>query len=206
MTLVAPDRPHAPPSVSEAGHTPHRFSLADYLHMSEAGLFDGKRVEFIDGEVLDVTAQKDPHTYGVTRATRWCFATFPETNYWVRIQSTLLTAGSAPDPDLAVMGYPEAGTGEYASAERAVLVIEVADTTLLSDTTTKMSLYASAGVKDYWVLSIPDRVLIVHRQPIRAAASKHGWAYAEVRRFAAGEQVAPVAIPTAKVDPAQLLP
>ena len=206
MTLVAPDRPHASPSTTDDGHKPHRFSLADYLRMSEAGLFDGGRVEFIDGEVLDVTAQKDPHTFGVTRATRWCFTTFPETDYWVRIQSTLLTAGSAPDPDLAVMGSPEAGTGEYAAADRAVLVIEVSDSTLLSDTTTKMSLYASAGVKDYWVLSIPDRVLIVHRQPVPSAASKHGFAYAEVRRFAAGASVSPLAVPTASVDPAQLLP
>ena len=206
MTLVVPGRSHAPPSTSDDGLRPHRFSLADYLRMSEVGLFDGKRVEFIDGEVLHVTAREDPHTYGVTRATRWCFATFPETGYWVRIHSTLLTAGSAPDPDLAVMGYPEAGTGEYASADRAVLVIEVADSTLLADTTSKMSLYASAGVRDYWVLSIPDRVLIVHRQPVRSAASRHGWAYAEVRRFAGGEPVSPLAMPAASVEPARLLP
>jgi Uma2 family endonuclease len=191
--------------LEEAG--PHRFTVEEYLRLSELGFFDGRRVEFIDGEILDVASQKDPHTLGVTHTTYWCVGAFPRDRFWVRIQSTLLTAGSAPDPDFVVLDGPPAATADgYPSADRAVLVMEVADSTLLYDTTTKMSLYASAGVKDYWVLSIPDRVLIVHRQPIRAAATRHGFAYAEVRRFAAGEPVSPLAMPTAVVDPAQILP
>ncbi|MDB5296202.1 MAG: hypothetical protein JWO31_2185 [Phycisphaerales bacterium] len=131
----------------------------------------------------------------------------PVDRFWVRIQSTLLTAGSAPEPDLAILDGPPVETaGGYPSADRALLVIEVADGTLLADTSIKASLYAAAGVQDYWVLSIPDDLLIVHRRPIRSAGTRHGFAYAEIRRVARGETVTPLAMPAATVDPATLLP
>lgn len=184
----------------------HRFTIEEYLRMSELGFFEGRRVEFIDGEILDMAAQKDPHTYCVTQATYWCHDTFDRARHWVRVQTTLLTGESSPEPDLAVMDYPAEASDGYASSKRALLVIEVADTTLLADTTWKMSLYARAGIRDYWVLSIPDRLVIAHRQPIRAAATRHGFAYAEVRRFAPGELLSPLALPSLTVDPAILLP
>src|SRR3712207_1607962 len=108
--------PH--PAVKPAGLVeksgPHRFTLDEYLRLSEAGLLDGRRTEFIDGEILDMASQKDPHTYGVTQATIWAVGAFPQARRWVRIQSTLLAAGSAPEPDLAVMNYPASGAGDYA--------------------------------------------------------------------------------------------
>jgi Uma2 family endonuclease len=47
----------------------------------------------------------------------------------------------------------------------AVLVVEVADTTLQFDRTTKAALYARAGIPEYWIVNLADRVLEVHRQP-----------------------------------------
>jgi Uma2 family endonuclease len=185
---------------------PHRFTLEEYLRLSELGFFGGRRTEFIDGEILDMPAQKDSHAYGVTTASRWCGKAFNDARFWVRVQMTLRTGDSSPEPDLAVLDYPATSSASYATSDRAALVIEVSDASLLADTTTKMSLYASAGVRDYWVLSIPDQLLIVHRQPIRSAASRHGWAYAEVRRLVAGEAVSPLAMPGAAVDPGSLLP
>jgi Uma2 family endonuclease len=205
MTLLLPDRVGAmPPLLEEA--QPHRFTLEEYLRMSELGFFEGRRVEFIDGEVLDMASQKDSHAYCVTRTANWGREVFDERSHWVRVQMTLRAAGSSPEPDIAILDVPPTPSDSYASADRAVLLIEVADSTLLADTTSKMSLYASAGVRDYWVLSIPDRLLIMHRQPVRSAATRHGFAYAEVRRFACGELVSPLAAPSSSINPAQLLP
>lgn len=214
MTLLHPNRPGSqPPQPPTVPATippdevrPHRFDLEEYLRLSELGFFEGQRVEFIDGEILDMPAQRDSHVSGVTRARKWCDATFDEKLFWVRVQSTLRVGNSSPDPDVAVVDFPERPGNSYPPADRAVLVIEVSDSTLLADTTTKMSLYAGAGVRDYWVVSIPDRLLIVHRRPIRSAAARHGWAYADVRRYAPGEPVSPLAMPAAAVDPVQLLP
>jgi len=94
-------------------------------------------------------AQKDPHTASVSEVTYWCVASFDRAKFWIRIQSTLVTRQSSPEPDFAIMDYPStASTGGYASSSRAVLVIEVSDSTLLADTTNKMSLYASGGVPE----------------------------------------------------------
>lgn len=206
MSVMAPEHaiPQAGTSAPEFAR-PHRFTLDEYYRLSELGFFGDRRVELLDGEIFDMASQKDSHTFCVTRASRWCNRVFDEARFWVRSQSTLRAGDSAPEPDLAVMDYPAAPSDGYASSDRAVLIIEVADSTLLADTTFKMSLYASVGVRDYWVVSIPDRLLIVHRQPIRAAATKHGYAYAQVRRYSPGEGIAPLAMPDAQVDPTTLL-
>jgi hypothetical protein len=47
------------------GKQRHRFSRDEYLRMSELGLFGGKRVELIDGEILEMAAQKNRHAQGV---------------------------------------------------------------------------------------------------------------------------------------------
>ncbi|MDB5296205.1 MAG: hypothetical protein JWO31_2188 [Phycisphaerales bacterium] len=47
---------------------PHRFTLDEYLRLSEAAFLDGRRTELIDGEILDMASQKDPHTIGVTKS------------------------------------------------------------------------------------------------------------------------------------------
>jgi len=47
----------------------------------------------------------------------------------------------------------------------ALLVIEVAETSLDYDLKTKLSLYASHGVREYWVINAVTRVTTVHRQP-----------------------------------------
>lgn len=173
--------------------------------MSETGVFAGQRVELIDGDILDMPAQRDPHTYAITMGSRWCLEAFPMDRHWVRIQSSLVTGDSSPEPDFAVIDGPPSPAGDYASADRATLVIEVADSTLLLDTTTKMSLYASAGVKDYWVVSIPDRQLIVHREPTPSAAARFKFAYGDVRRYGIGQVISPLAMPHASLDPQLLL-
>ena len=51
-----------------------------------------------------------------------------------------------------------------------MLIVEVADTTLAYDLTTKAELYATAGIADYWVLDVENRQLHVFRDPQPTAA------------------------------------
>jgi Uma2 family endonuclease len=68
------------------------------------------------------------------------------------------------------------------------LVVEIADSTLSFDLKTKADLYARAGIIEYWVLDIPNRRMIVHRDP------KDGH-YASIVAYAADESVSPLAAP-----------
>ncbi len=109
-----------------------------------------------------------------------------------------------PVPDLAVVaGSPR----DYLQKPTtAVLVIEISDSSLDYDTTTKASLYASAGIADYWVLDLKNRRLLVYRDPIADAAAPFQFNYANIIEASAGAMVSPLALPAGKIAVADLLP
>jgi Uma2 family endonuclease len=74
---------------------------------------------------------------------------FPRDAFCVRPQSTLvLGEDEAPEPDIAVVAGPcEEHQAELPSS--ALLVVEVADTSLLFDRGRKADIYARAGVPEW---------------------------------------------------------
>ena len=87
-----------------------------------------------------------------------------------------------------------------------LLVVEVAESSLAEDRLWKGGLYARAGVADYWILNLVDEILEVYRDPVRAAAHRHGWKYGDVRLLKRGAVASPLAAPRARVRVADLLP
>jgi Uma2 family endonuclease len=88
----------------------------------------------------------------------------------------------------------------------AVLVVEVADSSLTYDTGPKAHLYAAAGIADYWVIDVNGGHLVVFRDPVADAAAPRGFRYNSVLTLARGQSVNPLAAPTAVVQVADLLP
>ena len=88
----------------------------------------------------------------------------------------------------------------------AILVVEVADTSLTVDTGDKAELYAAGGIADYWVVDLNNRVLIVRRDPRPDPASQSGSSYATVLRLLPGQTVSPLAATQPTVNVADLLP
>ena len=52
-----------------------------------------------------------------------------------------------------------------ADAEDVLLLIEVAESSLAYDRTTKLRLYAEAGIPEYWVVDCKAETVEVHRDP-----------------------------------------
>jgi Uma2 family endonuclease len=72
---------------------------------------------------------------------------------------------SAPQPDVAgvkVRTYRD----RHPLPDEVLLLIEVADSSVDSDCGEKAALYAAAGIQDYWVVSLPERLIHVFRQTI----------------------------------------
>ena len=84
--------------------------------------------------------------------------------YIVGCQRALTIGNSEPEPDLVVR---ERDTPKPYHPSSAVLVIEVAASSLPVDLAVKAPLYASAGIAEYWVLDLDGRRAIVHREPER---------------------------------------
>ena len=89
---------------------------------------------------------------------------------------------------------------------RRVYGIEVAESSLGSDRDRKGSVYARAGLVDYWVLNLVDQVLEVYREPAADPSAPFGWRYARREVFDASAQVSPLAAPGASIRVADLLP
>jgi Uma2 family endonuclease len=89
---------------------------------------------------------------------------------------------------------------------RPVLIVEIAQSSLLFDKTTKASLYARAGIQELWIVNLPNRLLTVYREPGADSAAPFGWHYQAVQSLAAGEHISPFAAPHARIAVADLLP
>src|SRR5437660_1262715 len=121
-----------------------RFTREQYYRMTDLGFFQGRRVELIEGEIIQMPAQKNPHALSVTLSDYKIRAAF-DGGFFVRVQLPFRVSDlSEPEPDLAVIvGDPRNYTDH---PDKAALLVEVADTTLDFDRKTKGALYAASGV------------------------------------------------------------
>jgi Uma2 family endonuclease len=111
---------------------------------------------------------------------------------------------SEPEPDVAA--YPGRFEDYTDHPTTALLIVEVADTTLSRDTTTKAEVYAEAGIADYWVLDLVGRELLVFRDPEPQPVGLGANAYRTRVTFGPNDTVTPLAAPGSPVKVADLLP
>ena len=140
----------------------------------------------------------DRHADAVAFLTRWSSQQADPSRLLVWVQNPLSIPGSesAPQPDIAWVTLRR-----YADRrplpEEVSLLVEVADTSLEFDTTAKASLYATAGIDDYWVVDLVSRAVIMFREPRSGSY--------ESRSTHRGDQlVRPLARPEAALSPAEL--
>jgi Uma2 family endonuclease len=86
-----------------------------------------------------------------------------------------------------------------------VLIVEVSDTTLSYDRRRKGSLYARAGVADYWIVNLVHRRVEVYRAPVPDANRPYGHRYSSRADLTPPAAIAPLALPQAAVAVADLL-
>jgi len=147
---------------------PWRWSREDFVRLSEQGYFGPEsRVELIDGEVLHKMGQGNAHIYSVRALAEALRLTFGS-GFSVSQQVALpLGEASQPEPDISVViGSPQRYDGVDPKPDDVALVVEVSDSTLSFDRTRKLSVYARAGLREYWILNLIDRRLEIYRRPL----------------------------------------
>ena len=177
----------------------------EYERLVDLGVFEpGERLELLDGLLVVREPQNAPHATAV-RAVQEALRHAFRPGHDVRPQLPVaLDDSSEPEPDVAVVpgSYRDYRRGH---PSRAVLVVEVADSTLTADRR-KSGLYARAQVPEYWIVNLIDDVLEIYRNPVPSRASRFGWAYADTRVFRRGDSISPLAASTARIAVADLLP
>jgi len=145
----------------------HRFTVDQYRRMGEAGIFDEEdRVELLDGEIIETTPIGSRHAGHVNRLNTLLHEQI-EREVVVSVQNPLqLGEFSEPEPDLAVLRErADSYAGRLPAARDALLVVEVAESSLDDDRNTKIPLYARHGVPVVWLLDLEKRRVEVYANP-----------------------------------------
>src|SRR5712692_6491194 len=149
----------------EVATTRRRFTRAEYHRMAEVGILgEDDRVELIEGEIVQMSPIGDRHVAFVMNLGRLLTLRLGERAF-VSVQNpVVLTADTEPQPDLAVL-RPRAYKERKPHAHDVLLLIEAADTSLAYDRTTKLRLYARAGISEYWIVDCAAESVEVYRDP-----------------------------------------
>ncbi len=199
--LMPPGSPATPPPAP--GPRRWKWTRRQYTELSERGYFDGERVELVFGEIIDMGKQGWPHVVGCRKVAA-ALAPFFSAAAWFSEQRPFAAGEYEPVPDLAVVPGKFEDFADHPAV--ALLVVEVADTTLAYDTTTKAELYATAGVPEYWVIDLTNRQLVVFRDPAPLPSGLGATAYRTHLTFGPADTVSPLNAPTAAIRVGELLP
>jgi Uma2 family endonuclease len=179
-----------------------RWTRAQCEKLEAAGI-DLQHVELIDGELIVKMSKNPPHVDAAALLLGWLIQVFGAR--FVNHEAPIDVAPednptNEPVPDMLVLKRKFTG---FRSSKRQPgdldLVVEISDTSLAFDLTVKAALYARAGIAEYWVLDVPDRRLIVHRDP-------QSGQYGSVTAYSEQEGVAPLGAPNATLQVRDVFP
>ena len=183
-----------------------RWTRLEYERLIDLAVFGpGERLELLGGQPLVREPQGRPHATGIRLVARALRAVFGS-GWSIEAQLPVaLDEESEPEPDIAVVvGEPRDYLGAHPS--HPALVVEVALASLALDRGEKASLYARAGVADYWIVNLVDHVLEVYREPVADPDAAYGWRYASTASLRRDDSVAPLALPGSAILVSDLLP
>lgn len=168
----------------------------EYDRLVELGVFGSERVELLYGMLVSMSPQGAGHAYVVQELARRLTLMLGD-RALVRAQSPLaLSEESEPEPDVAVVPW-----GDYRKEHprTALLVVEVAESSLRDDRLIKGRLYTEAAIPEYWIVDVRRVMLERHTRP-------SGGSYLERNEHGPGEALALVALPEVSIETAAFLP
>lgn len=164
-----------------------RWTRDDCKRLEESGVLN-YRYELVEGAIIKIE-QNTPHALLVSRLLSWLFEVFgvsfvlSQCSIDVRLEDN---PTSELMPDVVVLNKSAVAILSRPKPEDIRLIVEVSDTTLRYDMTTKAALYARAGIPEYWVTNLSECQITIYRSP-----SVDG--YSDIATYGKGEQVAPMA-------------
>jgi len=161
------------------------ISRAEYHQMWEQGIIGPEeKVELVNGEIVQkMSPVGSRHSFIVNSLVNKLIA-FGNKDWWVISQSPIkINEVSEPEPDVAVVVDNKTDYKiDHPTAQDVHFLIEVSDSTLSYDQTTKKELYAVADIPTYWVVNLPFNQIEVFSHPV-------GQLYTELKVYGKGQQV-----------------
>lgn len=162
--------------------TPYRWTYDQYVEMARGGILsEDERTELIDGEIVCMTPVGHRHIYVVDNLIALLGPWAPGRAI-LRVQSPVrFNTVEAPQPDVTLLRmHPDRYKSREAGPWDALLMVEVADTSMVRDREIKGPMYARAAVPEFWLVEVNRATVVVHLAPV-------GGEYADVREYHYGE-------------------
>ena len=163
--------------------------------MAEVGILkEDDRVELIEGEIVAMSPIGSRHAGCVAKLQALLHRLFSTEPVIVWVQNPLhLNEFSEPQPDLSLLhARADFYTSNHPTAADVMFVVEIADTSLMYDRHTKISLYARSGVPEAWLVDLVNDVVEVHTSPLGAI-------YEKVERFSGTDVLPRLGIPAGEI-------
>jgi len=138
------------------------LSVAEYHRLDEFNE-NGKRTELIRGIVIEKTGKSPLHATIASRLYKLLLPTVPD-GYTARKEEPLALRDSEPEPDISVMRGSDADF-MHVHPSTALLVVEAAVSSAELDREIA-SVYAEAGIEEYWIVLAQERAVEVYRRPV----------------------------------------
>jgi Uma2 family endonuclease len=179
----------------------YRWTVDEYRKMIAHGILtEQHNVELIRGEIVPKMPKGDLHAWCLKVLIR-LFGPLVGNQAILSVQDPLYLPDSAPEPDFVLLAFrADLYRSGGPRAADALLVVEVADSSLAYDREVKGPLYAENGIAEYWIVNLVDRCLEVHRAPCPDGT------FADVRTLRADDSVTLALLPTVAVAVGDLIP
>ncbi|WP_404790010.1 Uma2 family endonuclease [Altericista sp. CCNU0014] len=142
-----------------------KWSVEDYHSMIGAGVLRDRKVELLEGEIVEMSPETPIHYSTASQSSNYLREILRD-KAAVRFNGPITLDTSEPEPDIAIVRLPESAySNRHPGPEDIYWLIEVARTSLSKDLDLKAAIYAAANVQEYWVLDLADPRIIVLREP-----------------------------------------
>lgn len=141
-----------------------KWTLEDYHHMIDAGILEGRHVELLKGEIVEMPPEGEPHAYSSHEANEYLMELLGKRATIRQAKPITLQNNSEPELDLAIVQrlgreYRE----HHPYPENIFWLIEYSNSSLNKDLEIKSKIYAEVGVSEYWVVNLKTLQLLVFR-------------------------------------------
>lgn len=141
-----------------------KWTIAEYHQLVETGILDDKRVELLQGVIVDIPPEGMPHAVYCSESIKYLRALLGDRAEVREAHPITLPNDSEPEPDIAIVRAPNRQYLIHHPYPADIFwLIEYANTTLKKDLNDKKRVYAEAGIEEYWVVNLQTSELIIFR-------------------------------------------
>ncbi|MGB5633177.1 MAG: Uma2 family endonuclease [Waterburya sp.] len=167
--------------------TTYKWSIEEWHELVNSGLLEGKPVEFLEGEIIEMSPEGIEHSYTNRFVVKYLRRLFDQRAEIIQAQPITLD-NSEPEPDITIARLPETIYRDHHPYPQDIYwLVEISNRTLQKDLKQKIITYARNGIPEYWVIDLVNKKLIIHTQV-------HKNTYSQIAEYKIGT-VSPLAFP-----------